>query len=207
MSTYDPRIDAYIGKSADFAKPVLSHLRELIHASCPDVEENWKWSFPNFMYRGRILCSMAAFKEHCSFGFWHASLITDTDNVLEITDSVSMGHLGRIQSLNDLPKDSILKKYIKAAMRLNEEGEKLPPRKKATEEAKKELTTPADFEKLLIANKAAFKVFEEFNYSKKKEYLEWFEEAKTEATRNKRIAQALDWLAEGKIRHWKYQNC
>src|SRR5580692_8734878 len=149
MSKYDPRIDAYIEKSADFAKPILTHLRELMHTICPDVEEDWKWSFPVFMYHGAIMCNMAAFKEHCAFGFWKASLMEDTENILENRDKEGMGHLGKIYSLKDLPKDAVLKKYIKAAMKLNEEGVKLAPRKKATEKEKQELKTPDYFVKEL----------------------------------------------------------
>jgi uncharacterized protein YdeI (YjbR/CyaY-like superfamily) len=207
MGKKDPRVDAYISKVADFAKPIMTHLREVIHTACPDVEETWKWSFPNFMYHGAIMCNMAAFKEHCAFGFWKASLMQDADKILENRDKDGMGHLGKIYSLKDLPKDAVLKKYIKAAMRLNEEGVKLPPRQKVTEKEKKELKIPDYFIKELKKNKKAKKVYNEFSYSKKKEYIDWFEEAKTEATRNKRISEALDWIAEGKSRNWKYMNC
>jgi uncharacterized protein YdeI (YjbR/CyaY-like superfamily) len=207
MGKKDARIDAYIAKVADFAKPIMTHLRDVIHAACPDVEETWKWSFPHFMYKGAILCSMAAFKEHCAFGFWKASLMQDTDKVLEIKDREAMGHLGRITSLKDLPKDAVLKKYIKAAMKLNEEGVKLPPKAKASEKEKKELKTPEYFIKALKKNKKAEKVFNEFSYTNKKEYIMWFEEAKTDATREKRVEQAVEWIAEGKVRNWKYLNC
>lgn len=207
MSKYDPRVDAYIEKSADFAKPILTHLRELIHATCPDVEETWKWSFPNFMYRGALMCNIAGFKEHCAFGFWKASLMTDADQLPENRDKEGMGHLGKLYSLKDLPKDSILKKYIKEAMKLNDEGVKLPARKTATDKEKKELQTPEYFAKALKKNKAAEKVFAGFSYTNRKEYIIWLEEAKTEATRDKRLAQAIEWIAEGKSRNWKYQNC
>jgi uncharacterized protein YdeI (YjbR/CyaY-like superfamily) len=150
---------------------------------------------------------MAAFKEHAVFGFWKASLMTDTDNVLTIKDRESMGHLGKLQSLKDLPKDTVLKKYIKAAMKLNEDGIKLPPKSKPTEKEKKELKVPDYFTKELKKNKSAATVFNDFSYSNRKEYIEWFEEAKTDETRAKRIAQALEWIAEGKSRHWKYKNC
>jgi len=207
MSAYDTRVDAYIDKAADFAKPVLTHIRELVHTACPGVEEDWKWSFPVFMYKGAIMCNLAAFKEHCSFGFWKASLMADTDNILETKDRDGMGHLGKIRTLKDLPKDAVLKKYIKAAMKLNEEGVKLPPRAKVTEKDKNELKTPDYFMKELKKNKKAEKVFGEFSYSNKKEYIMWFEEAKTDATRDKRITQAIEWIAEGKGRNWKYMNC
>lgn len=207
MAKKDARVDTYIAKCADFAKPVMIHLRELIHASCPEVEETWKWNFPHFMYKGEILCSMAAFKEHCAFGFWKAALMQDTDNVLEIKDREAMGHLGRITSVKDLPKDAVLKKYVKAAMKLTDEGVKLPPKNKPTEKEKKELTIPPYLLKELKKNKKAEKVFHEFSYSKKKEYVQWLEDAKTDATREKRLTQAVEWIAEGKARNWKYMNC
>lgn len=203
----DQRIDDYIANAADFAKPILIHLRQTVHATCPGVEETWKWSFPHFMYQGAILCSMAAFKSHCAFGFWKASLIADTDKVLTLTDREAMGHLGKIEGLKDLPKEAVLKRYIKAAMKLNEEGVKLPPKKKATEKERQELEVPAYFEKELKKNKIAKAVFEAFSYSNKKEYIQWLEEAKTDATRNKRMAEALEWIEEGKDRNWKYRNC
>jgi uncharacterized protein YdeI (YjbR/CyaY-like superfamily) len=207
MSKHDPRVDAYIEKSADFAKPILTHLRDIIHATCPDVEETWKWSFPCFIYRGSIMCNMAAFKEHAAFGFWKASLMEDPEGILENRDKEGMGHVGKIYSIKDLPKDSVLKKYIKAAMKLEDEGVKLPSRQKVTEKEKKELKTPDYFTRALKKNKQAEKVYNEFSYSKKKEYIEWFEDAKTDATRDKRIAQAIEWIAEGKTRNWKYMNC
>jgi uncharacterized protein YdeI (YjbR/CyaY-like superfamily) len=207
MVKKDERVDAYIAKAADFAKPILVHLRELMHATCPDVEETWKWSFPVFVYKGAILCNMAAFKEHCSFGFWKASLMTDADKLFDLGDKDGMGHLGKLYSLKDLPKDAVLKKYIKAAMKLNEDGVKLPPRAKVTEDKKKELEIPAYFVAELKQKKPAQKAFDAFSYSCKKEYVQWFEEAKTEVTRNKRMAQALEWIAEGKDRNWKYKNC
>ena len=207
MAHHDPRVDAYIEKSADFAKPILEHLRELIHTACPDVEEAWKWSFPCFIYHGAIMCNMAAFKEHASFGFWKASIMDDTDKILNVGEGKDgMGHLNKLYSLKDLPKDAVLKKYIKAAMKLNEAGVKIT-RPKPTEKDKKELKTPDYLTKELKKNKQAEKVFNDFSYSNKKEYIDWFEEAKTDATRDKRLAQAIEWIAEGKSRNWKYKNC
>ncbi len=119
MPKTDPRVDQYIAKSADFAKPILLHLRKIVHAACPDVEETMKWSFPHFDYRGEMMCAMAAFKEHCSFGFWKASLVLD-----ETTDD-AMGHFGKIRSVKDLPSARELTKYIKKAAKLNDEGIKV----------------------------------------------------------------------------------
>ena len=206
MGMKDPRVDAYIANAQEFAKPILNHLREIVHTACPDVEEAWKWSFPHFMYKGAGMCHMAAFKQHAVFGFWKASLIEDEDHVLTITDRESMGHLGKLTTLKDLPKDAILKKYIKAAMKLNETGAKKPPRSKATEKDKQTLEVPEYFAKALKKNKVAERVFNEFSYSARKEYISWLEDAKTDATREKRMAQAVEWIGEGKSRHWKYKN-
>jgi len=200
MPTKDPRIDAYIARSADFAKPILLHLRKLVHTACPDVEETMKWSFPHFMQKG-MLCGMAGFKQHCSFGFWKASLIfgdgTSSDN--------TMGHFGRLTALSDLPADKVLIGYIKKAVELNEAGIKVPAKPKS--KAKKDLVVPPYFLAALKKNKKALAAFGGFSYSHKKEYVQWITEAKREETRNKRIATALEWLAKGKPRNWKYMNC
>ena len=200
MGTKDPRVDAYIAKSADFAKPILTHLRKLVHANCPDATETIKWSMPHFEYRGGIFCNMAAFKQHCAFGFWLGDLLK-VDNQNE----KAMGDFGRITALDDLPGDKAIARLIKAAMKLHDEGAKIPARAKSAE--KKELDIPAAFLGEVKKNKQALATFEGFPYSKKKEYVEWFTEAKTEATRDKRLAQSIEWLAVGKSRHWKYQNC
>jgi uncharacterized protein YdeI (YjbR/CyaY-like superfamily) len=205
MSKYDPRIDEYIAKAAPFAQPILNHLRELIHVACPDVDETWKWSFPNFDYKGTTMLSMAAFKQHCTFGFWKASLMPDPENIFTLAEKASMGQLGKITSLADLPKESVLKKYIKEAMKLNEAGVKRTLPKKATDVEKAALTTPPDFAALLKKNKEANTTFNNFSYSHKKEYIEWIEQAKTETTRNKRMAQAIEMIEAGKSKHWKYQ--
>ena len=121
----DKRIDAYIAKSADFAIPILNHIRSLVHKTCPDVEETMKWSFPHFDYLGEMMCSMAAFKQHCSFGFWKATLMKDTELMERAQSEEAMGHMGKIKSLKDLPSDKKMTAYIKEAMKLNEEGVKV----------------------------------------------------------------------------------
>ena len=201
MPTYEPKIDAYIEKSAPFAQPILEHLRELVHKACPDVEETIKWGFPHFEYKG-ILCSMASFKQHCSFGFWKATLMKDEKGLMEQVGKTAMGHFGKITSMKDLPSDKIITSYIKEAMRLNDEEIKLVPKTKSP--AKKPLAAPPELLAALKKNKAALKTFEGFSPSNKKEYIEWIVEAKTETTRGKRIETAVEWMAEGKIRHWKY---
>jgi uncharacterized protein YdeI (YjbR/CyaY-like superfamily) len=196
MATQDPRIDAYIANSAEFAQPILTHLRELVHAACPEVEETMKWSMPHFMYKG-ILCQMASFKAHCAFGFWKGSMLFPD------AEKESMGHLGKITSIKDLPSKRVLTGYIKQAMRLNDEGVKAAPSPKS---AKGELVVPEYFTAALKASKPAQKVFAASSTSFKREYVEWLEEAKTEPTRQRRMAQAIAWLAEGKGRNWKYQS-
>ncbi|WP_353721848.1 YdeI/OmpD-associated family protein [Dyadobacter sp. 676] len=203
MSQTDPRIDAYIVKSASFAIPILEYLRALVHETCPQVRETMKWSFPHFEYRGSILCSMASFKQHCAFGFWLESRLSDPHNLLAVNgERVGMGSLGKITAIEDLPPEEHLKGFIQEAMHLIDSGVKLKKEDKPREP--RELTIPAYVTDALAGNPAAQKVFENFSYSNKKEYVEWFEDAKTKATREKRIGQALEWLAEGKPRNWKY---
>lgn len=201
MSHKDNRVDAYIEKSADFAKPVLNHLRKLVHKTCPYAEEKMKWSFPHFDYKGEMMCSMAAFKQHCTFGFWKASLMTGSEKLFKEIGKTAMGHLGQIKSLKDLPSDKVLIASIKEAMKLNEEGIKLTKEKSRE---KNELVIPNFFKVALNKIKKAKTTFENFSPSHKREYIEWITEAKTEETRSKRIAISLEWLAEGKSRNWKY---
>lgn len=200
MAKKDERIDAYIEKSADFAKPILTHIRKLVHEACPEIEETMKWSMPFFDYKGTV-CNMAAFKQHCSFGFWKASLMNDSQKILT-EGGAGMGQLGQIKSLADLPADEILIAYIKEAVELNEKGVKMPSKPKNS--APKELNIPECLITALESNSAAAETFENFSYSNKKDYVEWLNEAKTEETQNKRLATAIEWLSEGKPRNWKY---
>ncbi len=201
MPTTDPRIDAYIAKSAPFAQPILMHLRKLVHKACPQAEETMKWSFPHFDYKGEMMCAMAAFKQHCSFGFWKASLMKDPMLMENAKGETAMGHLGRITSIKDLPSDKQLTAYIKEAMKLNDDGVKIKKEKPAP---KKEVQTPSDLMAALQKNKKALAVFEKFPPSHKKEYIMWIEEAKREETRANRIQQTVEWVAEGKQRNWRY---
>jgi len=193
MGKKDPRVDAYIAKSAEFAQPILRHLRKVVHEECPEVEETMKWSFPHFMYKG-MLCAMASFKEHCAFGFWKGKLIVPGKKD-------AMGHFGRITSLSDLPKDSVLAGYVREAVRLNDAGEKVPRKPR---EPKKALRTPPDLSAALSKNAKARATFEGFSPSRKREYVEWITEARSEDTRRKRLGTAVEWIAEGKARNWKY---
>lgn len=202
MEQYDNRVDAYIAKSADFAKPILIHLRDLVHSASSELKETMKWSCPFFDHEGPV-CQMAAFKNHCAFGFWKAALMEDPYKILN-QEPDTAGSFGRITSLADLPKDEILIQYIQQALSLNLQGIKAAPRIKPQAE-KKELITPIYFTEALDQNLSAKEQFEKFSPSQKKEYITWLEEAKTEATQIKRLNTAIEWISEGKIRHWKYK--
>jgi uncharacterized protein YdeI (YjbR/CyaY-like superfamily) len=200
MPRINPGVDAYISKAAPFAQPVLNHLRRLVHKTCPEVEENIKWGMPSFEYKG-LLCGFASFKQHCTFGFWKASLMKDKVLMENARSESAMGHLGRITSLKDLPSDKKITAWIKEAMKLNEEGKKVV---KAKPVVKKDLVIPAYIPREIKKNKKAWGTFEKFSPSAKKEYVEWITEAKSEETSNKRLLQAIEWMAEGKPRNWKY---
>lgn len=196
MGKNDPRVDEYIAKSADFAKPILKQIRKVVHAACPSVEEKMKWGAPHFDYRG-MMCGMSSFKEHCGFGFWKGELIFDGKAPRD-----AMGHFGRITSLDDLPSEKTLAGYVKKAMKLNDEGVKAPHM--VNRRSREALDAPDDLLSALKKNKKALTTFEGFSPSHKREYVEWITEAKTDATREKRLATAVEWMAEGKARNWKY---
>jgi len=198
MPTIDARIDAYIEKSRDFAKPILDHLRGLIHDACPDINETIKWGMPFFDLKG-LVCSFAAFNEHCAFGFWKQELLESSD----FPDARSaMGCFGRITSLDDLPADDVVKNLIVEAVRLNIEGIKVKKPARS-----KELIVPDLLIEALAKDERAAATFEKFPYSKRKDYVQWIQEAKTDATRDRRLATTIEWLADGKSRNWKYEKC
>lgn len=200
MRTSNTLVDDYISNSNDFAKPTLNHLRTLVHKACPDVEEAIKWGFPHFGYKG-MLCFMAAFKQHCTFGFWKGELLKDDHKVLTSLGESAMGHFGKIRTVKDLPPDKIILTYLKEAVKLNEDGVNLPRKKNPTLD---NIQVPSDLKKALMRNKKSAEIFQAFSNSNKKDYVEWLEEAKTEATREKRLLQAIEWISEGKVRNWKY---
>lgn len=201
MGQQSKKVDAYIAKAAPFAQEILMHLRAVVHKACPGAEEEIKWSFPHFMYKG-MLCSMAAFRQHCAFGFWKGSVMKDPHHVMQKKNRTAMGHFDRITSLADLPSDKILTSYIREAMKLNDEGVGILHR--SGDRGHKKLVVPSYFMKALKKNTAALKTFEGFSNTNKKDYVEWITEARTDATREKRMATAIEWMAEGKIRNWKY---
>jgi len=205
----DPKVDAYIEKAQPFAQPILTHLRKLLHKGCPDVEEAIKWGHPFFLYRGTILGHMAAFKQHCSFGFWGEE-IGATLREAKVVQDGGMGSLGKITSVKDLPSEKEMLGWIRQSSALIDSGEHtsiMAGRNKVAKAPKPAPKSSPEFAAALKKNKKASVVFEAFSPSCKREYVEWIAEAKREETRDKRIAQAVEWIAEGKQRNWKYQNC
>lgn len=201
MTARDTRIDAYIAKAAPFAQPILEHLRAVVSEACPDVEETLKWSAPHFTYSGKILAGMAAFKQHCAF----AVPMLDASEGDASKRNEAMGHYGRITALSDLPPKRILLAQLKQAVKAIDAGAKLPRAK--ADAPKPALAMPDDLAKALAKAAGAKKHFAAFSPSKQREYIEWVIEAKQETTRTKRIAQAVEWIAEGKARYWKYEKC
>jgi uncharacterized protein YdeI (YjbR/CyaY-like superfamily) len=194
------KVDEYILRSNDFAKPILNHLRKLIHMACPQVVETIKWGHPHFEYKG-LLCNMAAFNRHCAFGFWKATLMKDAE-LLKENNADAMGHSGKIKSVSDLPKDKIIVARVKEAALLNEQGVSLPARKHS--DKKIDIAVPLLLKKEFAKNKKAADIFNNLSQSHKREYIEWIDEAKTENTRLKRIHTTIEWLTEGKSRNWQY---
>lgn len=198
MPSHDPRVDAYIAKAADFARPILEEIRARVHAACPKVEETIKWGMPSFVHAGGILCGMAAFKRHVSFGYWkHALVMGDVERD-------GMGSYGKMATPADLPPKATMRSDLKKAMQLNEDGVK-PERSKPSSKPAPEV--PGDLAAALKKDKAAKAAFDAFPPGCRREYIEWIVEAKREETRAKRLAQAVEWMAEGKRRNWKYERC
>lgn len=197
MSKRDKRIDAYIAKSADFARPILTYFRDVVHSACPEVEETMKWNSPTFMYHGSMLCGMAAFKEHCRIIFWKGELMKGPDG-----SDATVAAIGKPAKIADLPSKRVLTSFIRQGMKLTDAGVKLNQAR--ARKTKPVLETPADLIAALEKNKKAWQAFEAFTPSHRREYIEWIEEAKREETRRRRIAQTVALVAEGKDRHWKY---
>ena len=193
----DPRVDDYIEKSAPFARPILRRIRSAVHAGCPDVEETMKWSFPHFMHHG-ILCSMASFKAHCAFGFQKEEMMTGTNG----PGGVTTPQFGRVTSVKDLPPRATFLRLVREAAKLNEDGAK-PPSRPALDKSRT-VRAPADLLADLKNNAPARAAYDEMSPSHKREYIEWITEAKRNETRKQRVATAVEWMAEGRIRNWKY---
>jgi uncharacterized protein YdeI (YjbR/CyaY-like superfamily) len=201
MPDRDSRIDAYIARQADFARPILDYVRDVVHEACPGVEETMKWNAPSFVHGGAILCAMAAFRQHASFGYWKHALVVGDDR-----PRVGMGSYGRLTSVADLPPKQQLLAHIDKAMRLNEAG--VAARASArTGKSKLPVAMPQDLSVALHGNAKAKATFDGFAPSQQREYVEWITEAKRNETRQKRLLQAIEWMAEGKRRNWKYERC
>jgi uncharacterized protein YdeI (YjbR/CyaY-like superfamily) len=206
---FNAKVDVYIANVRPFAQPIMAHLRELVHDACPGVEETIKWSRPFFQYRGAILCNMSAFQRHCSFGFWGQE-IGAVLRQASILRKDGMGSLRRITHVNDLPSDKLMIDWIRQAAAFVETGNYTSPiaaRRKVVKAKKPAVKMTAEFAAGLRKNKRASAAFAAFSPSNKREYVEWIAEAKRPETRDKRIATAIEWIAEGKQRNWKYQNC
>jgi uncharacterized protein YdeI (YjbR/CyaY-like superfamily) len=208
-TNFNSKVDAYVARAQPFAQPIMERLRQLIHKACPEVEETIKWSRPFFAYRGAILCNMSAFKEHCSFGFWGEEMSVVLRDAKVLRED-GMGSLGRITSLKDLPSDKQMLGWLRQAAEFVDSGQHISPiaaRRKVVKAPKPVLETPAKLATALKRNKKAAAVFAALSPSCKREYIDWIADAKRAETRDKRIATAVGWIAEGKQRNWKYQNC
>lgn len=203
------KVDAYLAKAQLFALPILTHLRKLVHKACPEVEETIKWSRPFFEYRGVILCNMSAFTQHCSFGFWGEEIGAVLRDAQALRGD-AMGSLGRIASLKDLPPDKLMLGWIRQAAGFVAGGQYTSPiaaRHKVAKAPRQAPEMPPGLASALKTNKKAAAAFAAFSPSCKREYIDWIADAKRPETRDKRIATAIEWIAEGKQRNWKYQTC
>jgi uncharacterized protein YdeI (YjbR/CyaY-like superfamily) len=202
----NPAVDAYIAKSASFAKPILTHVRKLMHKGCPTIEETIKWGVPAFEREG-IVAMMAAFKQHAAYGFWSKRLVQERlgkDAGKLFPKSAERGMGGRkIRSLSEMPPDALLVRAIQIAVALNVEG----VRPKRVLRKKPPVKPPPYLVAALKKNARARATFERFTPAQRREYVEWLTEAKQETTRERRLATTIEWLALGRQRNWKYQNC
>ena len=197
--TPDPRVDAYIARQADFARPILEHLRRILHEAGPELEETIKWSMPHFTHEGRLFAGMAAFRKHATFTLWHARDVLGETGA----ERDAMGQFGRLTSIEDLPPEAELKEIVRKAAEVAQAGPAPRPKKQPKPEAE----TPADLASALAADDAARATFEAFPPGCRRDYVEWVVAAKRPETRARRVAQAVQWMAEGKRRNWKYEKC
>jgi uncharacterized protein YdeI (YjbR/CyaY-like superfamily) len=202
----NPAVDAYVAKSADFARPILKRLRELMHKADPNIAETIKWGVPHFEHEG-IVASMAAFKQHVAFGFWNEKLLREQlgrDAGRMFPRDAEKGMGGRkVRALAELPPAALIVRTAKAAVALNDAG----LRPKRVLKRKPPPKAPPDLVAALKRNAKARATYGRLTPGQQREYVEWLVEAKQAATRERRLAQAVEWLAEGKQRYWKYQGC
>ena len=193
MSAHDARIDAFIAKAQPFAQPILTHLRDVLHHACGGLEESIKWGRPAFLNEGRILAVFGAFKAHASLTLWKMGEATGREEE-------GMGQFGKLTSLADLPGDEELIRIIQATA--SARAKAMPQPKKAP---RPDLPVPDELASALAASPKAQAVWDGFAPSHRREYSEWVSEAKRAETRAARVAQSVEWIAEGKQRNWKYQ--
>jgi uncharacterized protein YdeI (YjbR/CyaY-like superfamily) len=202
MPVKSARVDEYIHKSAAFAQPILTRIREIVHEAAPEIEEDIKWGMPAFMYKG-IVSNLAAFKNHVSLGFWKGTLMKDPQGIFQDRERTQITAI-RLALPEDIPAKHILAAYIREAVDLNERGVKLP--RTGAKTRRKKLIVPDDLAAALNTNAKAATAFGDFSYTNRKEYLEWRTGAKREDTRARRLATAIEWMTEGKPRNWKYMS-
>jgi len=192
MPTLDPRIDDHIAKAGAFAQPILRHFRDVVHKIIPGCEEGIKWGMPHFMLAGRNFAGMAAFKKHVSIFFHHDEQPGGT------------GKFRKITSLDDLAEDDLIEARLRFAIeRLSSSDQKKPT---VSAKPKPAPEMPDSFTSALEGAAMADR-FAAMPPGYRREYIAWIADAKTDATRDKRIAQAVEWIGEGKHRNWKYQKC
>lgn len=201
MAQLNSKVDEYIAKSEDFAKPILEYLRQIIHETCPDATEDIKWGTPHYSYKGDHLCMIAGFKNHCSFSLYKAEFMTDKEIAESVKAGKKFGYMDKLKSISELPSKEVLVSLLKEAMTINEKGIK---KEKPVSDKPKVIETPDYLVEALNANKKAKEVWESKSDSYRKDYLVWIIDAKTDTTRQKRIEQSLEWIAEGKGRFWQY---
>lgn len=202
MAQLNSKVDEYIAKSEDFAKPILEYLRQIIHETCQDATEDIKWGTPHYSYKGDHLCMIAGFKNHCSFSIYKAEFLQDKEIAESVKAGKKFGYMDKLKSVSELPSKEVLVSLLKEAMTINEQGIK---KEKAVSDKPKVIETPEYLTEALDANTKAKEVWESKSASYRKDYLVWITDAKTDATRQKRIEQSLEWIAEGKGRFWQYE--
>ncbi|MGY3266917.1 YdeI/OmpD-associated family protein [Lysobacter sp. HA35] len=195
MTTRDPRVDTYIENAAPFARPLLERLRRDMHAACAELDESIRWARPVFMHKGRLIAGMAAFKQHASFGYWRGGEVVGEPR------NDGMGQFGQLRSLDDLPSSADIAEQVRRAIALVETDVPKPTRARTPRPA---LEMPDVMRDALDAHPVARRHFDAFSPSQRRDYIEWIVEAKRDDTRARRLAQAIEWLAEGKPRHWKH---
>jgi hypothetical protein len=202
MAQPDVRVDAYIAKAQPFAQSILVHLRAVTGAACPDGREAIKWGMPALTYKGCIVTTLAAFKAHVAFGLWYGEAVTGGTGA----ERDAMGSFGKIKALADVPDDATIAAMVTATIALIDQGVK-PQRAERPAGPKPEAEIPPALAAALAAEPVAKAMFDGFAPGQRREYCEWIAEAKRDETRDKRVAEAVGWIAQGKTRNWKYQNC